>query len=290
MTTGERTIGLGTTYQCDATTTMGTLTYESSDATVAKVNSVTGEVSALKAGTAIITASVNSAANWNAATSKTISITVENLETSWTSVGASTYTCPATAIYTFEVVGGAGGAYSGAPGGKGGIVKASKKLTAGTVVYIYVGGGGTNGLKVDGGFNGSDTGYGGKSGNGGGGSGGACSEIRIGGTAVSNRQVVAGGGGGSLGRRRAGGDGGSASAGNYSEPYGQDPTFRSVGAGGGGGYYGGAQGIFGGAYGGSNYAESSWTVISNGTSTNGAVSNSDETIYNGYIKVIYVFE
>ena len=290
MTTDDRTIGLGSTYQCDATTTIGTITYSSSDANIASVNSSTGVVSALKAGTVTITAAVAAGDNWNASTSKTISITVESLEKSWTDAGSSTYPCPATAIYTFEVVGAAGGAYSGAAGGKGGIVKASKKLEAGTIVYIYVGGGGTQGQKIAGGANGSGTGNGGMSGTGGGGSGGAASEIRIGGTSESNRQIVAGGGGGSLGRRRGGGDGGSSSSGNNSQSDGQDASYRSVGAGGGGGYLGGTQGIFGGAFGGSNYAASGWTVISNGTSTNGATSNSDTNIYNGYIKVTYEFE
>lgn len=283
-TATAQTIGLAATYQFDATTTFGTITYSSSDATIASVNSSTGLITGLKAGTATITAAVAAESNWNAAESKTITITVKAMEESWTNVGASTYTCPVTAIYTFEVVGGAGGAYSGTAGGQGGLVKASKKLTEGTVVYIYVGAAGQEGnnASVEGGSNGSGTASGGKSGTRGGGSGGASTEIRIGGTAVGNRQLVAGGGGGSRGRRRGGGDGGSGSSGNYSSPNGESATWSSTGAGGGGGYYGGSQGIMGGAYGGSNYIDSSWTEISNGVSSNGANS--------GYVKMTYAFE
>ena len=279
-----QTIGLAATYQFNATTTFGTITYSSSDATIASVNSSTGLITGNKAGTATITAAVASGGNWNAAESKTITITVKAMEETWTNVGSASYTCPVTAIYTFEVVGGAGGAYSGTAGGRGGLVKASKKLTEGTVVYLYVGAAGKegSGASVDGGTNGSGTASGGKSGTRGGGSGGASSEIRIGGTAVGNRQLVAGGGGGSRGKRRAGGDGGSGSSGNLSSPNGEGATWSSTGAGGGGGYYGGSQGIMGGAYGGSNYVDSSWTEISNGVSSNGA--------NDGYIKVTYAFE
>lgn len=282
-TATAQTIGLAATYQFDATTTFGTITFSSSDASVASVNSSTGLITGNKAGTATITAAVAAGSNWNAAASKSITITVKAMEENWTNVGSATYTCPVTAIYTFEVVGGAGGAYSGTAGGRGGVVKASKKLTAGTVVYIYVGGAGktSSGASVAGGANGSGTASGGKSGTRGGGSGGASSEIRIGGTAVGNRQLVAGGGGGSQGKRRGGGDGGSGSSGNLSSSDGEGATWSPTGAGGGGGYYGGSQGIMGGAYGGSNYVDSSWTEIQNGVSSNSA---------DGYIKMTYAFE
>ena len=292
MSTEARTIGIGTTYECDATSTYGNVSYSSSDATIASVNSSTGVVSAIKAGTVTITASVAAGDNWNAATSKTISITVRKQEESWNTPNIeSTYTCPSTAIYTFEVVGAAGANWNGGKGGFGGIVKASKRLEAGTTVYIYVGGAGTGGYSQTGGQNGSDTGYGGKGGAGGGGSGGACSEIRIGGNAVANRQIVAGGGGGSSGKRRAGKDGGSSSSGNYSQSYGENVTFTSEGGGGGGGYLGGKQGNWmGGGYGGSNYSASGWTIIRTGVSDNGPSNSNDNTIYNGYVKVTYEFE
>lgn len=287
MTTTARTIGIGAGFQCDATTTYGTVTYSSSNTNVATVNS-SGYVSAERAGTTTITASVAAGDNWNAATAKTISVTVQTQDENWSYTGAvQTYTCPATAIYTFEVVGAAGGNYSNGLGGKGGIVKASKKLTAGTVISVYVGGAGKNAYSGTGGINGSDTGYGGTSASNGGGSGGACSEIRINGA----REIVAGGGGGSSGRGRSGKDGGSSSSGNFTAAYGESATYTTTGGGGGGGYYGGKQGNWmGGGYGGSNYAASGWTVISSGTSKNGATSRSDTNVYNGYVKMTYEFE
>jgi len=304
MVTTARTIGIGTTYECNATSTIpstdesgnaitipcGIVSYESSDATVASVNSATGVVTALKAGSVTITASVAAGDNWNSASNKTISLTVQQQEEKFEGSGASEYTCPATAIYTIEVIGGAGSNYNGGKGGYGGIVKASKKLEKDTKIYIYVGGAGTYGNSASGGTNGSDTGYGGRSGESGGGSGGAASEIRIGGTTLDYRKLVAGGGGGSSGRRRAGKDGGSSSAGNASTAYGQDVTYFSVGGGGGGGYRGGLQGGYGGGYGGSNYIDSSWTTINNGISKNGPSNANDNTTYNGKVIISYEFE
>lgn len=304
MVTTAKTIGIGTTYDCNATSTIpstddngnaitipcGIVSYASSDATVASVNSATGVVTALKAGTVTITASVAAGDNWNAAANKTISITVQQQEQRFEGAGASSYTCPATAIYTIEVIGGAGSNYSGGKGGYGGVVKASKRLAKDTQIYIYVGGAGTSGNNASGGVNGSETGYGGRSGESGGGSGGAASEVRIGGTTVDYRQLVAGGGGGSSGRRRAGKDGGSSSAGNASTTYGQDVSYFSVGGGGGGGYRGGLQGGYGGGYGGSNYIDSSWTTINNGISKNGPTDANDNTTYNGKVIISYEYE
>ena len=293
MTTDAKTIGIGATYQCDATTTYGTVTYSSSDENIATVNSTTGLVTVRQIGTATITASVAAGTNWNAATSKTINITGKEQKEEWKTAGAFTYTCPETAVYTFEVVGGAGGSVSRGKGGKGGTVKASKTLTKGTVVYIYVGNGGKGGYSsTAGGEYGSSDGNGGAAGSYFGGSGGASSEIRIGGTAASNRQIVAGGGGGALSWRGAGKDGGSSSAGNAATSNGEAAT-ASTGAGGGGGYLGGKNGAYGGGYGGSNYLDSSWTHISSGVSTNGPASSSAATtdaVYPGYVKMTYAFE
>ena len=293
MSTDAKSIGIGTTYECNATTTLGTITYSSSDATVASVNSSTGVVSALKDGTVTITAAVASGDNWNAATSKTITITVKKMEESFTGTGSHTYTCQVTARYTFELVGGAGANYNNGQGGYSGIVKASKVLTAGTVVYIYVGAQGTGGFSAAGGTNGTGESNGGASATGGGGSGGAATEIRIGGTAAANRQLVAGGGGGATARRRDGRDGGASSSGNYTQLYGETATSSqgTTGGGGGGGYLGGRRGnMFGGGYGGSNYIDSSWTQISKTVSSNGPSSASDSKTYNGYVKVTYEIE
>lgn len=292
MTTTAKTIGIGGTYQCDATTTYGTVSYTSSNTSVATVNS-TGLVSVRAVGTATITASVAADDNWNAATSKTITITGKEQKEEWTTVGAHTYTCPETAVYTFEVVGGAGGSMNRGRGGKAGFMKASKTLTKGTVIYLYVGAGGQGGYNtMAGGQNGSSDGNGGAGGSYQGGSGGASSEVRIGGTAASYRQLVAGGGGGALSSWGAGKEGGSGSAGNASGTNGEAAT-ASYGAGGGGGYNGGKNGAYGGGYGGSNYIESSWTHISSGVSDNGPSKSSEATtsaVYNGYIKMTYAFE
>lgn len=291
MDTTPKTMGIGETYTCGATSNYGNVTYASSDPTVASVVSTTGEVTGLKAGTATITASVASGDNYTAATNVQLSVTVQKQETSYTAPGHHEYTCPATATYTFELVGGAGGTYQSAAGGYGGIAKASARLEAGTVVHVYVGGGGGYGQSTTGGLNGStDGGYGGRSGTDGGGSGGAASEIRIGGTALSNRKMVAGGGGGASGWRREGKNGGSSSAGNnWVTPYGTDAT--SYGGGGGGGYYGGKKGNrFGGGYGGSNYIDSSWTAITNGVSTNGPRNGNDTNTYNGYVIITYQYD
>ncbi|NTW32893.1 MAG: hypothetical protein HGB12_09745, partial [Bacteroidetes bacterium] len=112
-----------------------------------------------------------------------------------------------------EAYGAAGGAgKNGAVGGLGGYVYGNKNVTAGNVLNIYVGGVGgnaTNSSGGTGGWNGGGSGgyYG--SGDAGGGGGGA-SDVRIGGTALTNRIIVAGASGG-------GGDGTSAGgAGRYS--------------------------------------------------------------------------
>lgn len=291
METTPKTMGIGETYTCGATTNYGIVTYSSSDPTVASVVSSTGVVTGLKAGTAIITASVVSGDNYNAAADVQLTITVQKQEMSYTAPGHHEYTCPATATYTFELVGGAGGTYQGAAGGYGGIVKASARLEAGTVVHVYVGGGGGYGQSATGGLNGTtDGGNGGRSGTSGGGSGGAASEIRVGSTALSDLKLVAGGGGGASGWRREGKNGGSSSAGNnWVTPAGTDAT--SFGGGGGGGYYGGKKGNrFGGGYGGSNYIDSSWTAITSGISKNGPTNGNDTNTYNGSVIITYQYD
>ena len=283
METNAITIGIGTNHYCNATTDFGTITYESDNEDVATVNS-TGVVSALRTGTATITASVASGTNWNEATSKSISITVETMETTYTSSG--TYTCPSTATYTIELVGAAGGNYSSGKGGKGGIVKAKKTLEAGTVLYVNIGGQGTtfSNSTQPAGSNGG--GLPGENGAGGGGS----TDIRQGGTEIANRILVAGGGGGASGYRLNGRNAGDGSSGNGDLYQGANCSY-TTGGGGGGGYYGGKMGNpRSGGYGGSNYIDSSWTKIKSGTSsTNGPSSSSDNNSYNGYVIISYEF-
>lgn len=278
----SHTIGIGETYTIEASATYGSLSYSSNDVAVASVSS-SGVVTGLKEGSTTITVSGNAGTNYTQAASKNITITVEKLETKFTTVGTNTYTCPATATYTFELYGAGGGDYSSGTGGKGGHVKASKQLVKGTVVTIIVGGKGATFADTTqpGGSNGGGT----PGANGGAGGGGA-TDIRIGGTETSNRVLVAGGGGGASGRRYNGRNAGDGSSGNGDLYQGANCTY-DIGGGGGGGYYGGKMGFTygnfwgGGGYGGSNYIDSSWTSLSIGTS-----SNTD----NGSVVVTYQYE
>ena len=113
-----------------------------------------------------------------------------------------TFTAPTTGTYGIDVYGAQGGTTSQFAGGLGSRVQATYNLTAGQTINLYVGQQSTN---ATGGWNG-----GGNSGGNGRGGGGA-SDIRIGGTALSNRVVVAaGGGGGGLGSSGYSGSAGAA--------------------------------------------------------------------------------
>ncbi|WP_317897837.1 glycine-rich protein [Aurantibacillus circumpalustris] len=171
--------------------------------------------------------------------------------------------------------------------GRGGYSSGILNLTIGQTIYIYAGGAGTdaNGTTVGqicaGGFNGggasgannyvTTTSY--RAGGGGGGT-----DVRVGGTALSNRVIVAGaGGGGVYSISYPGGNGGGASGGNGGNTYnggggtqlagglasgstgniigtngalglggdGGTAASKSGGGGGGGGYYGGGGGATG---------------------------------------------
>jgi hypothetical protein len=177
-----------------------------------------------------------------------------------------------------DIAGAKGGEVSG-PAGKGGRVVATMNVTPGQIFYIYVGGQG----RPEGGWNGGAAGhpdYRDYTFTGGGGG----SDIRSGGTDLTNRLMVAGGGGGGI-SGYPGGDGGgligadgsyancpgcgSGSGGSQSAGggggyggglgYGGVPGVLSGGnrgAAGGGGYYGGGGGTgSGGGGGGSNYTD-----------------------------------
>src|SRR5690606_25028833 len=114
-----------------------------------------------------------------------------------------TVTLPA-GNYEIEMWGANGGGTTGANananvpklGGIGGYAKGNMTLTTSTSVNIYVGGkGATEALNVAGGFNGGGNSGGGTGVSGVCGSGGGASDIRIGGNALTDRQIVAGGGG-----------------------------------------------------------------------------------------------
>ena len=201
--------------------------------------------------------------------------------------------------------GGSGGYYSStnycSTGGKGGYATGDLSVTAGSTVYVYVGGHGEgfatcntymrNQAQKFGGWNGGGNGYGGTyPGTGGGGA----SDIRYGGTSISDRKIIAGGGGGGGNAYTStqlsnGGAGGGASAETmanstqfYNRTAGAAATQSSgnsngVGSngsanfagGGGGGYYGGGTGQNStGGGGGSGYIGG----VSNGTNIAGNAS------------------
>ena len=167
----------------------------------------------------------------------------------------------------FDLLGASGGNGSGnwnVYGGAGARVKGSLAVTAGDVLYIFVGGAGQNSAEGGaGGFNGGGSGFGTFGDNGGGGGGGA-TDIRKNSTSFSSVVAIAGGGGGANGWDGYGGFG--ANVGSYTTAFsGYSAPFQQVGlftgaflqggnagpatgevvtgfAGGGGGYYGGYQG------------------------------------------------
>lgn len=126
-------------------------------------------------------------------------------------------------------------------GGDGGVVKAVLPVTSGETLYVLVGGEGAsgyNGLAGSGGFNGGGAGGAGgyttSSANGGNGGGGA-SDVRQGGSALTDRVLVAGGGGGAggaffHGSNGSGGAGGGKIGGKGKR--GGDPTNGAGGFGG----------------------------------------------------------
>jgi hypothetical protein len=196
------------------------------------------------------------------------------------------------------------GATGGGSASKGGLATGLLAVTPGQQLFIYVGGASVNGNSTfsAGGFNGGGTGTGINSG------GGGASDIRVGGTALSNRVIVAGGGGGSAivggttigiggngggalgadGNSTAGADrtgkGGTQAAGGISAATGgnagtsgtggQGSGINGSGAG-GGGYFGGGGGANGGGGGGSGYIGG---VTSGGLTSGVNISTSDGRI------------
>ena len=183
---------------------------------------------------------------------------------------------------------GAQGANTTCSGGLGGYAKGDLAVTPGEVIRFYVGGQGTvypvgdQGSFTGGGWNGGGLGY--HYGRGGGGA----SDVRQGGTALTDRMIVAAGGGGASEASLCSGGAGGGASGSYGlRSDGNDPDYcgqggtQSVGgaacinygsaaagglgqggnggttlndgSGGGGGYYGGGGGEQGGAGGGSSY-------------------------------------
>jgi fibronectin-binding autotransporter adhesin len=231
-----------------------------------------------------------------------------------------TFTASVSGSYTFQTwgaQGGSGGCYSGCPnssiGGKGGFASGSYTLVSGQIINVYVGGVGqghaTSNTRMDvnspkaGGWNGGGsnlntccTGT----------AGGGATDIRVNGTALTDRVIVAGGGGGGGNAQSAtvtsnGGAGGGSTLPTSSQFVGRTPGQAGAGSlgvgsnatadwnqnltgAGGGGYYGGTVGenstgggggssYTGGVTGGVAVAGSSSMTAPDGTSQTGQSGN-----------------
>ncbi len=205
--------------------------------------------------------------------------------------------------YKFEVWGASGGNAkdnASKKGGAGGYSQREKIITEKTKAYIFVGGTSTD-PKIPG-FNGGGIGGDNRTG-----AGGGATDIRIGGSELSNRVIVAGGGGGAYSGNTRPGNGGAGGGlegikgtiGNagtqttgHSLGVGQDsPGTANCGA--GGGYYGGlsnnyVDSNYGSAGGGSGYIGG----VVNGTTIDGSKSipnfNGGTTtgnVGNGYCRI-----
>lgn len=173
----------------------------------------------------------------------------------WTGA-AQTYTVPAgVTSLVCDLTGASGAPFSSSNGGTGAHIRFTLAVTPGAVLQINVGGsgyegnGGVGGAPGVGGFNGGASGGGCNNGPGGNGGGGA-SDIRVGGTALSNRVGVAAGGGAGGGSTTpsTGGGGGalSSTGGNGSSTNGGlGGTQSAGGAGQGGGGVTGGNGASG---------------------------------------------
>ncbi|MDC0195089.1 Ig-like domain-containing protein [Alphaproteobacteria bacterium] len=167
-----------------------------------------------------------------------------NINKSWAATqtfsytgGQQTWTVPAgNSTVTIDLIGAAGGTGGtawGISGGKGGRVQTTLTVTAGSTLNIYIGGKGCDATltTASGGYNGGGGTGASSNDNKTPGCGGGASDIRIGGTALSDRVVVAGGGGGASGWcPTPGGNGGGTTggvvteAGSYSGTSGCKPT------------------------------------------------------------------
>ncbi|MDD3392675.1 MAG: glycine rich domain-containing protein, partial [Bacilli bacterium] len=197
--------------------------------TTCKVGSTTyTNTSSMAVGTNTLTCTTTSNAGKSASASTSIiviSTSAVNKTFDYTG-DVQTYTVPVDGVYQVEVWGAQGGTQrSQYPGGKGGYAEGQTYLTAGTVLYIYVGGTTTT---RTGGYNGG--GSGGQSSTKG---GGGATDIRIYGTALENRIIVAGGGGGADYYSSGGAGGGvnGVAAENY-EISGDDTDYYNGGGGG----------------------------------------------------------
>jgi len=234
-------------------------------------------------------------------------------------------------VYSIQstLIGATGGNSIYSTGGKSIKISADIIVTPGTIIYIYIGGKGidsTSNISIDrnleGGFNGGGTG--GRDNkirqiaNGAG--GGGATDIRIGGTKLSNRIIVAGGGGGAgfVGNGGMASEDGKQSNSDFSIGgscgtqtsggiitntrgsfngilgTGGDATFSNAhgSGGGGGGYYGGAagssvedhpNGYSAGGGGGSSYINKSYIKLGTDNISNDTVMSTNGSVTFSYI-------
>ena len=151
-----------------------------------------------------------------------------------------TWTVPPCVTSIFVTAAGADG--GGSAGGNGAVVTGTLSVTPGQVLNIYVGGTGTCNTNSGGGWNGGGTGKAANSNANGSCGGGGATDIRIGGTALSNRVIVASGGGGMGGGTQdaAGGAGGCATGVTGVASFGGGGTGGTQTSGGTGGNPGGS--------------------------------------------------
>ena len=244
-------------------------------------------------------------------------------------VGATQWNVPpGVTNLSFDVMGAVGGQdnHSGAPNpGKGGRVQGSMPVTPFELLNLYVGGSGGNGTVTGaaGGWNGGGNAYFYFFGCGGAGGGGT--DIRVGGTGLTNRVVVAGGGGGNgwdapgpfaggAGGNNISGDGGNSqpniagspalggtpSAGGGPATYAGNPSgtggvfgtggngsVKGISGGGGGGWYGGGGGVWNGGGGGSSFTAPGITGV---THTQGYNNGDGQIVFNYTIPGTYMIQ
>ena len=209
----------------------GTVTYSSNATGIASVNTSSGQVSVGNPGTATVTATVTDGNNYTYAT-KTATYTVKVSYTKDFAYNGSvqTWKAPSTGSYDLEVWGAEGGGRVSDSGGKGGYAKGRITVTAGTTIYIVVGGKGGSvsawqGVPgpVSGGYNGGGDGGKGVEGYSGSGGGGGATHMAYSSFVISksgtqsyagtNYIIVAGGGGGRGHGVTTAGNGGGTSGG-----------------------------------------------------------------------------
>jgi hypothetical protein len=192
---------------------------------------------------------------------------------------------------SFDLLGASGGNAGAFYGGSGAELQGTLSVTGGETLYIFVGGFGLNPSQMNpnygnyqgGGYNGGGGGYirwpsGG---------GGGATDIRIGGTDLTNRVAVAGGGGGSQNNAGSAGTGGDTGQYNDILGVGSDGQY----GGGGGGYYGGESSLnlpfnsYNSGKGGSSWFDSS--VVSAATSISGTNGSSSTSEQNGVATLTY---